>query len=57
LLTPPAVAAPGRPWRGRRERRGLVLADAVSERWKHFGYDGGGKVGAVPGTGRYPDPP
>jgi hypothetical protein len=37
----PAVAAPGRPWRGRRERRGLVLADAVSERWKHFGYDGG----------------
>jgi len=38
---PPAQANPG----GDVESgRGLVLVDAVSERWGHFGYDGGGKV-------------
>ena len=33
--------------------RGLLLVEAVSERWGHFGYDGGGKVvwAAMPETG------
>ena len=33
------------PARGRRlSGRGLLLAEALSERWGHFGYDGDGKV-------------
>jgi hypothetical protein len=24
--------------------RGLLLVEALSQRWGHFGYDGGGKV-------------
>jgi hypothetical protein len=33
--------------------RGLLLVEALSERWGHFGYDSGGKViwAALAGTG------
>ena len=44
---PPARADPGEDVES---GRGLLLVEAVSERWGHFGYDGGGKVvwAAVP---------
>ena len=39
---PPAQAAdPGADAEG---GRGLLLVEALSERWGHFGYDGDGKV-------------
>jgi len=36
--------------------RGLLLVEAVSQRWGHFGHDGGGKVvwAVVSGTGHFP---
>jgi hypothetical protein len=41
--------------------RGLLLVEAVSERWGHFGFDGGGKVvwavipaTSIPGIDRSP---
>lgn len=46
---PPSRADPGE---GDENGRGLLLVEAVSERWGHFGYDGGGKVvwAVMPGT-------
>ena len=38
---PPARADPGA---DAESGRGLLLVEALSERWGHFGYDGGGKV-------------
>jgi hypothetical protein len=42
-------AAPGRagPGTDAGSGRGLLLVDAVSERWGHFAYDGGGVVWAL----------
>jgi anti-sigma regulatory factor (Ser/Thr protein kinase) len=47
---PPARADPGA---DAESGRGLLLVEALSERWGHFGYDGGGKVvwAALVGTG------
>ncbi|HTW00544.1 MAG TPA: ATP-binding protein [Streptosporangiaceae bacterium] len=39
---PPAPAA--NPGADAENGRGLLLVEALSERWGHFGYDGGGKV-------------
>ena len=39
---PPAPAAD--PGADAESGRGLLLVEALSERWGHFGYDGGGKV-------------
>jgi anti-sigma regulatory factor (Ser/Thr protein kinase) len=39
---PPAPAAD--PGADAENGRGLLLVEALSERWGHFGYDGGGKV-------------
>jgi len=53
---PPARANPG----GNAESgRGLMLVEAISERWGHFGYDGGGKIvwAAVPHPGGPRDRP
>jgi anti-sigma regulatory factor (Ser/Thr protein kinase) len=47
---PPVLADPG----GDAENgRGLLLVEAISQRWGHFACDGGGKVvwAVVPGTG------
>lgn len=51
---PPARADPGE---DAENGRGLLLVEAVSDRWGFFGYDGGGKVvwAVVPGTGLSPD--
>jgi hypothetical protein len=51
---PPARAEPGE---DAENGRGLLLVEAVSERWGHFGYDGGGKVvwAVVSGT-EFPGP-
>jgi hypothetical protein len=38
---PPERAAPGA---DAESGRGLLLVEALSQRWGHFGYDGGGKV-------------
>ena len=38
---PPARADPGA---DAESGRGLLLVEALSDRWGHFGYDGGGKV-------------
>ena len=38
---PPARADPGA---DAESGRGLMLVEALSDRWGHFGYDGGGKV-------------
>jgi hypothetical protein len=47
---PPVLADPGE---DAENGRGLLLVEAVSERWGHFGYDGAGKVvwAVIPGTG------
>jgi anti-sigma regulatory factor (Ser/Thr protein kinase) len=49
-LQPPWRADPGE---DDESGRGLLLVEAVSGRWGHFGHDGGGKVvwAALPGTG------
>jgi anti-sigma regulatory factor (Ser/Thr protein kinase) len=39
---PPAQAAD--PGADAENGRGLLLVEALSDRWGHFGYDGGGKV-------------
>jgi anti-sigma regulatory factor (Ser/Thr protein kinase) len=48
---PPAPAAD--PGADAESGRGLLLVEALSERWGHFGYDGGGKVvwAVAAGTG------
>ena len=50
---PPPRADPGA---DAENGRGLLLVEALSERWGHFGHDGGGKVvwAAVPETGTFP---
>ena len=40
----PAASGAGRPGADAESGRGLLLVEALSERWGHFGYDGGGKV-------------
>jgi anti-sigma regulatory factor (Ser/Thr protein kinase) len=47
---PPARTDPGE---DDENGRGLLLVEALSERWGHFGYAGGGKVvwAVLPGTG------
>jgi anti-sigma regulatory factor (Ser/Thr protein kinase) len=53
---PPVLADPGE---DAENGRGLLLVEAVSERWGHFGSDRGGKVvwAVIPGTGPSPDRP
>ena len=47
---PPARADPGE---DAESGRGLLLVEAIAQRWGYFGYDGGGKVvwALMPGTG------